>query len=119
MMQQALNIFQQSVDANGEDNFISQCVLDDNNIAYVSMLVTISQMLRDNGDFKEAIEYLEDALQKVSQSLYPWNSLPQTSSQHHIGRQSSCYTLQHVVPVVLQVQSSQANEYCTCNDEEG
>ena len=75
MMQQALKIFQQSVDANGEDNFMSKRVLDDNNIAYVSMLVTISQMLRDNGDFKEAIEYLEDALQKVSLSPYPHNLL--------------------------------------------
>ena len=75
MMQQALNIFQQSVDANGGDNFMSKRVLDDNSIAYVSMLVTISQMLRDNGDFKKAIEYLEDALQKVSQSLYPHNLL--------------------------------------------
>ena len=75
MMQQALKIFQQSVDANGRDNFMTKCVLCNKNIAYVSMLVTVSQMLRDNGNFKEAIEYLEDALQKVSLLPYPQNLL--------------------------------------------
>ena len=75
MMQHALKIFKQLVNTVAEDNLMSIRELDDNNIAYVSMLVTISQMLRDNGNFKEATEYLEDALHKVSQSSFPHNLL--------------------------------------------
>ena len=73
MMQQALKDYQQSIDMVSEDNAVTKCDLEDKNTEHVLMLVTMSQMLQDTGNLKEAREHLDNALNKLSKSSFPHN----------------------------------------------
>ena len=75
MMRQALKMYQQSTDAVSEDVSVSKRMVEDINIKHVSMLVTMSQMLQDIGNLEEARGHLEDALQRLRQSLLSYNLL--------------------------------------------
>ena len=75
MMRQALKMYQQSTDAVSEDVSVSKRMVEDRNIKHVSMLVTMSQMLQDIGNLEEARGHLEDALQRLRQSLLSHNLL--------------------------------------------
>ena len=75
VMQQALKMYQQSTDAVSEDVSVSKRMVEDRNIKHVSMLVTMSQMLQDIGNLEEARGHLEDALQRLRQSLLSHNLL--------------------------------------------
>ena len=70
MMQQALKDYQQSIDMVSEDNTITKCELEDR---HVLMLVTMSQMLQDIGNLKEARRHLDNALNDLSKSSFPHN----------------------------------------------
>ena len=73
MMQQALKDYQQSMDSVSKDDSVTKPELEYRNTEHVSMLVTMSQILQDNGNLEEARGYLEDALLKLSQSFLPHN----------------------------------------------
>ena len=72
-MQQALKEYQQSRDTVSEDDSVTKLELAYRNTEHVLMLVTLSQMLQDTGNLEEARRYLEDALQKLSQSSFSHN----------------------------------------------
>ena len=73
MMQQALKDYQRSTDLVSEDDSVTKLKLEYVNREHVLMLVTLSQMLQDTGNLEEARGYLEDALQKLSQSSFSHN----------------------------------------------
>ena len=73
MMQQALKEYQQSTDTVSKNDSVSKPELEYRNAKYALMLVALGQMLQDTGNLDEAREYLEDALQKLSQSSLPRN----------------------------------------------
>ena len=126
-MQQALKDYQESTDTVSEDICVSKRLLEHRTIKHVSMLVTMSQMLQDIGNLQEARGHLEDALQRLRQSflpqnlleaqdpLHPWDSLSQVSNSSYNRTQPICCP---PLSMVLQVQSSQATEYCPWHNEE-
>ena len=65
--------YQQSRDSVREDDSVTKPELEYRNTEHLSMLVTISQILQDTGNLEEVRRYLENALQKVSQSSLPHN----------------------------------------------
>ena len=73
MMQHALKEYQQSTDRVSKDDSVTKPELEYRNTEHLSMLVTISQMLEDTENLEEARGFLEDALQKLSQSYLPHN----------------------------------------------
>ena len=73
MMQQALKDYQQSIDIVSEDNGVTKRELEDRNSKHVSMLVTMSQMLRDTENLKDARAHLDNALDNLSKSSFPCN----------------------------------------------
>ena len=75
MMRQALKMYQQSTDAVSEDVSVSKRMVEERNINHVPMLVTMSQMLQDIGNLEEARGHLEDAVQRLRQSLLSHNLL--------------------------------------------
>ena len=66
---------QQSTDTVSEDVSVSKWMVEERNINHVSMLVTMSQMLQDIGNLEEARGHLENALQRLRQSLLSHNLL--------------------------------------------
>ena len=70
-MQQALKEYQQSIDIVSETNSVTKRMLEDRITKHVSMLVTMSQMLQDIENLKEARAHLDDALYNLSQSSFP------------------------------------------------
>ena len=75
MMQQALKEYQQSIDTVSETDSVTKHILEDRITKHVSMLVTMSQMLQDIENLKEARAHLDDALYNLSQSSFPHNLL--------------------------------------------
>ena len=73
-MKQAFKVYQQSK-IFATENAVHKQLLEDTTPKYVSMLVTMSQMLQDTGNLDEASGYLKDALQKLSMSSSPQNLL--------------------------------------------
>ena len=84
MMQQALKMYQQSMDTVSEDVSVSKRLLEERNIQHVSMLVTMSQMFQDIGNLEEARGHLEDVLQRLRQSSLP-HSLLEAKALYTLG----------------------------------
>ena len=73
MMQQALKDYQQSTDMVNKDNAVTKREHEDRNTKHVLMLVTMSQMLQDTENLKEARTHLDNALDDLSKSSFPHN----------------------------------------------
>ena len=73
MMQQSLKDYQQSIDRVSKDNAVTKRELEHLNTEHVLMLVTMSQMLQDTENLKEARAHLDNALDNLSKSSFPCN----------------------------------------------
>ena len=119
-------MYQQSTDAVSEDISVSKRMIEERNINHVSMLVTMSQMLQDIGNLEEARGHLEDALQRLRQSLLSHNLLEaktlctlgtvfhKHSNSNYNRTQPICCPPLHMV---LQIQSPQLADHCSQHNE--
>ena len=73
MMQHALKEYQRSTDTVSENDSVTKPELEDRNTKHVLMLVTMSQMLQDTENLKEARAHLDNALDDLSKSSFPHN----------------------------------------------
>ena len=73
MMQQTLKDYQQSADTVSKEDSVTIPELEHRTADYVSMLVTMSQMLQDFGNLNKAVTHVQKALQELNQSSFPHN----------------------------------------------
>ena len=73
MMQQALKMYQHSIDTVSKNDSVTKPELEYRNATYALMLVTMSQMLQHTGNLNKAVTHIQKAMQELNQSSFPHN----------------------------------------------